>query len=404
MAKGALLSDISKGARLKKAVTNDRSAPIIDNKGSGGPSGPPVGGAPPIPGMLKPPGAVPAPPRNDGETRMRSNSDEGGQALAGPPQLGGLFAGGMPKLRKTGGGVNTGAERDTSSDPETARPLRPPPAAAPKPPTVRPPISSAESSPVNAISAAASKLRPSPSGHSPRSSSGAPPKPPVPGSKPPPPPISSRKPSNITVPGSSAPPTATASNPPSAPPPPPQSAPAPPPPPPSSAPRPPPLRSTPPPPPGPPTNGSASASLAAKAAAGALSAKSVQSAQPSPAAPPPPPPPVSAPSSASFQGPSSQTPPRPPVSPPSASTSQVPVRPAIDASSYTLSKGPPQQGGGSFGPSSGSSQAGSIRIEDSRWRFQEDSLLPKPRDFVGGAKRYRAGRGSSVPLDMSHYG
>lgn len=27
-----------------------------------------------------------------------------------PPQLGGLFAGGMPKLKKRGGGVNTGGK------------------------------------------------------------------------------------------------------------------------------------------------------------------------------------------------------------------------------------------------------------------------------------------------------
>lgn len=30
--RNALLSDISKGARLKKAVTNDRSAPVFESK------------------------------------------------------------------------------------------------------------------------------------------------------------------------------------------------------------------------------------------------------------------------------------------------------------------------------------------------------------------------------------
>lgn len=44
---------------------------------------------------------------------MRSNSDQAGRdapaALGvGAPQLGGLFAAGMPKLRKTGAGVDTG--------------------------------------------------------------------------------------------------------------------------------------------------------------------------------------------------------------------------------------------------------------------------------------------------------
>ena len=30
--------------------------------------------------------------------------------MEAPPQLGGLFAGGMPKLKKRGGGVDTGGE------------------------------------------------------------------------------------------------------------------------------------------------------------------------------------------------------------------------------------------------------------------------------------------------------
>ncbi|KAF7174623.1 hypothetical protein CNMCM6106_000002 [Aspergillus hiratsukae] len=72
--RSALLSDITKGTRLKKAVTNDRSAPLI----SGGvkSAAPPVAGAPPVPGMPKPPSglAPPAPSAN----RLRSSSESGG--------------------------------------------------------------------------------------------------------------------------------------------------------------------------------------------------------------------------------------------------------------------------------------------------------------------------------------
>ena len=63
MFQGALLSDISKGpatARLKKVTAvNDRSAPIIDNKGSTYSGPPPMAGAPPIPGMKAPGGLAP---------------------------------------------------------------------------------------------------------------------------------------------------------------------------------------------------------------------------------------------------------------------------------------------------------------------------------------------------------
>ncbi|KAJ5047430.1 uncharacterized protein L3040_003257 [Drepanopeziza brunnea f. sp. 'multigermtubi'] len=138
--RGALLSDISKGKQLKKAVTNDRSAPMI-GKVSGGSGPAPMGGAPPVPGGLKPPGA-----RN----RARSNSDQSSRDTGGvtgteqPPQLAGLFAGGMPKLKKRGGGVDTGANRDSSStsDPESSRNSapKPPSMAAPRPPNAAPPL------------------------------------------------------------------------------------------------------------------------------------------------------------------------------------------------------------------------------------------------------------------------
>ena len=166
---GALLSDISKGKQLKKAVTNDRSAPII-GKVSGASAPSPLGSAPAVPGMAKAPGGL-APPVPGGN-RGRSNSDQSSGdsgAITGsgqPPQLAGLFAGGMPKLKKRGGGIDTGgqylinlvrmftnldsANRESSyaSDPESSRSSapkpsklaapRPPPGAAPKLPATRP--------------------------------------------------------------------------------------------------------------------------------------------------------------------------------------------------------------------------------------------------------------------------
>ncbi|KAL8964439.1 MAG: hypothetical protein Q9197_006927, partial [Variospora fuerteventurae] len=159
---GALLTDITKGAKLKKAVTNDRSAPQINNSGSSSTHHPT--GAPPVPGTSRPPrGLAPPAPASSTPDRGRSNSDTGGSGgdagnLPSAPQLGGIFAGvGMPKLKKTGGGVDTGATRDTSyaSDPETSQPSAPqfPLSSAPKPPTapnisaLRPKPQTTESSP-----------------------------------------------------------------------------------------------------------------------------------------------------------------------------------------------------------------------------------------------------------------
>ncbi|OTA59283.1 hypothetical protein K449DRAFT_436248 [Hypoxylon sp. EC38] len=110
--RGALLSDISKGKSLKKTVTNDRSAPQVGKVSGGGGGGPPIGGAPPVPGLgglgrppAPPGGLAPPVPGN----RARSNSDQGSRdsvvaSTDSAPQLGGLFAGGMPKLKKRGGG------------------------------------------------------------------------------------------------------------------------------------------------------------------------------------------------------------------------------------------------------------------------------------------------------------
>ena len=82
MASSELLQQIQAGKKLKKAQTNDRSAPAIDTAKGGGGGG----------GVSR----APAPSMGGG--------GGGGGMGGGPPQLGGLFAGGMPKLKPAGSG------------------------------------------------------------------------------------------------------------------------------------------------------------------------------------------------------------------------------------------------------------------------------------------------------------
>jgi hypothetical protein len=49
----------------------------------------------------------------------------------------------------------------------------------------------------------------------------------------------------------------------------------------------------------------------------------------------------------------------------------------------------------------GAARGERVVIQDPRWKFVDESMFPRPREFHGGARRYRAGRGSSVPLDLS---
>ncbi|CAK5275629.1 unnamed protein product [Mycena citricolor] len=153
MASSELLAQIQAGRKLKKAVTNDRSAPAVDGPkgGAGGGRGPAGGGG-------------------------------GGPSLgggAGPPQLGGLFAGGMPKLKPAGqnnlakpptiGKPPTIPKRDVPSPAPPVAPAAPSPPARPSPaPPARsvPPPARAVPPPVRAVpppSAPSIPSRPAPS-------------------------------------------------------------------------------------------------------------------------------------------------------------------------------------------------------------------------------------------------
>ncbi|PVV02574.1 hypothetical protein BB560_002969 [Smittium megazygosporum] len=183
MDRSALLQQIQKGAKLKKTVTNDRSAPqtagrVVD------PNNP--GASPAVPSVPKTQNSAPEAPQM-------------------PMGIGNIFANGIPKLKKMQGGVNTGKVEPLNSFPGT-----PPPSL---PPLHKEPITNSNAAPFqqksNLPSFSAPKpsfnpITPGPSNSIDRfeskPNSSLPPKPPLSSStgikkKPPPPPPSKKKPS-----------------------------------------------------------------------------------------------------------------------------------------------------------------------------------------------------------------
>ncbi|KAB7505892.1 Verprolin [Armadillidium nasatum] len=135
--RGALLASIEKGAKLKKTVTNDRSAPIVGGKVNSSSSSS---------------SSALTPPTSNGPIHGTSSGVV--MVNGGAPQLGGLFAGGMPKLRATGrvmtDATDSGPRSHYSGGGGVGSPMIPvgkKPSAPPTPPgNVKPSLSSSHSS------------------------------------------------------------------------------------------------------------------------------------------------------------------------------------------------------------------------------------------------------------------
>ncbi|KAI9313512.1 hypothetical protein BX666DRAFT_1977231 [Dichotomocladium elegans] len=398
----SLLKDIQNGKKLRKAVTNDRSAPQIGNVKSSGPSSSGSMARPPIPGLGKASSGI------AGSAASVASSSMGGTGGGGgPPQLGGLFANGMPTLRKTrGAAVATGRGDDNTSStfitPAPPRSPMAPPVVSKSPHTL--PRSFKSPPPIPGRGAPA--VPPPPPPPPPAAGGGPPPPPPPP---PPPHPVGGATPpfpKSLGVPlpqgnrarSSSSPQRAIPPTPPRA---------VPPPPPPSGSTSPArPLPSA------PAIPGRASPSRAVPRVPSPIKpaglgvppplppgrgrSSSTSSAGPPPSTPPPPPPPPPPP-----QAPIAPHAPSPrPAPPPAFNRSPVPAPPPPAVSSgwkLSLSKRvsavpskaplepPATEGGGKF-------------------TFRSMSELPRPRTFRQHVRRiYPSGesRGNAYPLDFS---
>ncbi|RKF62781.1 putative wasp-interacting protein vrp1p [Golovinomyces cichoracearum] len=362
--RGALLSDITKGTRLKKAVTNDRSAPIISKASGATGSVLPLATAPPVPGSQKS-GGILLPPVPEAK-QLRSNVERSNwttnKTLGNnvPLHTGGLFSGGVPKLKKRDGGIDTGAHNESTSAPESesfrASTTRPQIAATHRVP-VEIPRQESKNDASNAPFIANWRNKGVNSPLRPVLSKGPPP--PV-GKKPPAPLPGPRKSSGLKAsPSITSAPTTL----------PPQ--------PPTSSPRPPANRYS-----RPhssslsqtttaPTNG-VGQSLAVQAAIRAAGHSSTSS-------------------SLSLLHNS-----RPPPPTPQA------AKQTLNTASFTNSVKASSPQKTNTNRNSELSKRLAIKY-DSRWKFRDESMLPKPREFIGGPKKYRAGRGSSIPLDLNDF-
>lgn len=365
--RNALLSDISRGKPLKKVTTNDRSAPIISN--TSGTLGPALAltTAPPVPGSLKPIDSLSLPPVPE-EKQLRSNVLKNGDGILGndaPSHLAGLFSGGIPKLKRREGGIDTGANSNSiyASDTEPSRAsTQRLPQQAPRPSTGVPLRPKSQNGTISPCSLPATNLRNTVPSALIRPISAKGPPPPV-GKKPPATHSGPRKLSGFQISASmsSAPPSTLP--------------PPPPPPPPPAAPRissnnttrllPPPAFQT-----VPSSANGMGQSLAIQAAIRAAGQSSLSTTMLPPTSRPPPP----APQVTKH------------ISGSGFSTNSHEIR--LSQNANTKSK-------------EGTSKK--VILNDPRWKFRDESMLPKPREFLALPKKYRAGRGSSVPLDFNSF-